>query len=526
MAWPDDTLPATRMEAHFGDRVVRCFTDRPGSLIAMLTDAVDRNPDGDAVVCGDRRLSYRQLGEEVDRLAAGLVERGIRPGDRVALLLGNRVEFVTSLYAVARLGAIAVPLSVREQKPGLDYVLDDCGASLVIHEADLTDRLPDIAGLMRVAVPFEGMHSPAPPPPVPTVREEDTAVILYTSGTTGKPKGAMLTHLGICHSALHYETCMGLTARDRSVLAVPGSHVTGLIGMVAAMLRVAGALLILPAFKARDFLALASAERMTHTILVPAMYNLCLLQPDFAEFDLSAWRIGAFGGAPMPDATIAALARTVPGLTLMNAYGATETTSPATIMPIGHTPGRLDSVGRAVPCAEIRVMDAEGREVPAGETGELWIRGPMVVKGYWNKPEATAQGFTAGFWHSGDIGSVDADGYVRVFDRLKDMINRGGYKIFSAEVENVLSHFPGVREVAVVGYPCPVLGERVHAFVAAEAAIDTAALKAFCAERLSDYKVPEGFTIEPGTLPRNPNGKVIKRTLRERLANGVDCRSA
>jgi O-succinylbenzoic acid--CoA ligase len=250
------------------------------------------------------------------------------------------------------------------------------------------------------------------------------------------------------------------------------------------------------------------------------MYQLCLLEPDFDRHDLSAWRIGAYGGAPMPKATIEALARKVPAMTLMNAYGATETTSPATIMPAGFQAGHLSSVGQPVPAAEIRVMDDLGREVPRGTGGELWISGPMVVAGYWDNPQATAIAFAGGYWKSGDIGSIDGDGFVSVFDRRKDMLNRGGYKIYSVEVENVLQGFPGVLEAAVVGRPCPVLGERVHAVVsvrealAADPAGCEALLRAHCAAVLADYKVPETWVIQTEALPRNANGKLMKRELR------------
>jgi long-chain acyl-CoA synthetase len=205
----------------------------------------------------------------------------------------------------------------------------------------------------------------------------------------------------------------------------------------------------------------------------------------------------------MPAATISALAGKLPGLKLMNAYGATETTSPATIMPAEQQARRLDSVGLAVPGCEIKVIE-----------DELWIRGPMVVKGYWDNPEATQREFTDGFWRSGDVGTVDAEGFVRVLDRKKDMINRGGYKVFTAEVESTLAAHPAVVESAVVGYPCPVLGERVQAFVVLRNETNPDSLRDFCAERLADYKVPEKFTLGSEPLPRNANGKVLKRQLR------------
>jgi len=205
----------------------------------------------------------------------------------------------------------------------------------------------------------------------------------------------------------------------------------------------------------------------------------------------------------------------LPNLVLQNAYGATETTSPTTLMPAGLTRAHADSVGVALPCAEIRVMNDDGRELPAGEVGELWIGGPMVVPGYWGNAEATAASFTAGFWHSGDLGSVDADGFVRIVDRKKDMLNRGGYKVYSVKVENVLMSVPGIVEAAVIGVPCPVLGERVHAVLhAPDAAIDDDALRRHCAAQLADYEVPERFIRSAAPLPRNANGKVLKRLLR------------
>jgi long-chain acyl-CoA synthetase len=241
------------------------------------------------------------------------------------------------------------------------------------------------------------------------------------------------------------------------------------------------------------------------------------MELEFDRYDLSHWRVGSFGGAPMPEATIATLARKLPHMMLSNAYGATETTSPTTLMPLGETKARPESVGQVVPCGEVRIVDDRGREVPFGTPGEIWIRGPMVVKGYWNKPEANAASFTDGFWHSGDIGAMDADGFLRVFDRVKDMINRGGYKIFSAEVENALAHHAGVVECAVVGRADPVLGERVCAFIVPKTSELTAEdIRRFCSERMADYKVPEIVELTHEPLPRNANGKVQKALLRER----------
>ena len=528
--WADYPVPAQRHEALYGDRIVRCFAGRPSSVFALFAESAAQAPQAEALVYEGQRWTYAECDAATARLAAGLAARGVQRGDRVVMFIDNRPEFVFVLLALQRLGAIAVPVGVREQRPGLAYIARQCGAAAIVIDAALADRLPDATEAPELQLRFSVGDAPgctalaalmagdAPAPAVAEATETDVAVILYTSGTTGHPKGAMLTHCNIVHSVLHYRACMQLRAKDRSALAVPASHVTGLIAVILSMLHVGGAVVIVPAFRAEGFIALMASERVTHTLMVPAMYNLCLLHPSFATARLDAWRIGGYGGAPMPVASIDALIARVPGLTLLNAYGATETTSPVTMMPMGHTRAHADSVGVALPAADIRVMDDDGRELPPGETGELWIAGPMVVPGYWANPEATAASFTAGHWHSGDLGSVDAEGYVRVFDRKKDMLNRGGYKIYSVEVENVLMAWPGMVEAAIVGRPCPVLGERVHAFVHAPgSAADVAALRAFCAARLADYKVPETVTWSDAPLPRNANGKLMKRLLREHL---------
>jgi long-chain acyl-CoA synthetase len=528
--WQDYPVPAMRHEALHGDRVVRCFHPRPTTLWASFAAALAKTPAAEAVVCGELRLSYAEVEASSARLAAGFAAQGVQRGDRVLMFIDNRIEFVTVLLALQRLGAITVPVGVREQRPGLAYIARQCAAAAIVVDAALAERVPDAAEAPELRLRVSAGAAPGclaladlqvctdATPPVPEVGEEEVAVILYTSGTTGHPKGAMLTHRNIVHSVLHYQACMRLNPGDRAALAVPASHVTGLIAVIAALLHVGGTVVVVPAFKADAFIVLLANERITHTMMVPAMYNLCLLQPGFAQARLERWRVGAYGGAPMPVATIDALGAQVPGLTLINAYGATETTSPATMMPMGRTREHADTVGVALPAADLRVMDDEGRELPPGETGELWIAGPMVVPGYWANPEATAASFTAGYWHSGDLGSIDADGFVRVFDRKKEMLNRGGYKVFSVEVENVLMAWPGMVEAAVVGRPCPVLGERVHAFVHAPgAAADDSALRAFCAARLADYKVPETISWRDRPLPRNANGKLMKRLLRDEL---------
>ena len=532
MTWPLERWPRLRREAHFG-RMFNCFAERPANLDAMFAHTLARHANDEALVCADRRISYAELERSAARVAAGLARDGVRAGDRVAILCANEPEFVFALLAAFRLGAIAVPINVREQKPELAYVLNQCRACALVFDAELAERIPSPDAVPQLALryavgdmvqnlapstrPFAHLLEAGAQLPDPAAPNEDEpAVILYTSGTTGHPKGAMLTHLNLIHSVLHYEYCMEFGAGERALLAVPASHVTGLVAIILAMLRVGGCVLMLREFKARTFLELASRERMTFTLVVPAIYNLCLREPGFESYDLGRWRVGGFGGAPMPEGTIRALADKLPRLTLVNAYGATETTSPTTCMPLGEQAAHLDSVGAVLPCGEVRVMDDEGRAVAPGATGELWIAGAMVVPGYWDNADATQSEFCGGYWKSGDIGSIDAAGYVRIFDRKKDLINRGGYKVYCAEVENVLSLHPAVVESALIARPDPVLGEKAHAFVlSSDPACSAEQLRAHCAQHLADYKLPDFITFVDRPLPRNANGKLLKRRLRE-----------
>jgi long-chain acyl-CoA synthetase len=523
-AWPPFAL---RSERHYDGRVFACRADRPRILAALIAETVSRCGAGEAIVAGARRLSYGELDRLSGHVAGNLARHGIGAGDRVALLLCNCPEFVIYLIACLRLGAIAVPLGARLKAPELETALNDCGAAALVYESEYAGNLPEPAALpsLRLRILIDGSAAGAEPgaaflepaaSPSHDAREDDTAIILYTSGTTGRPKGAMVTHLGIIHSALNFEACLGLRCGERAILTVPASHVTGLVAVLFAMLRCGGCTVMMRAFKAHDFLALAAVERLTYTIMVPAQYALCLIQPDLGEFDLASWRIGAFGGAPMPEATIAALAQTWPALVLVNGYGATETTSPTALMPPGLNTAHPDSVGQVVPGGAVRIVDDAGQAVAPGEPGEIWIAGPMVVPGYWRNPAADTAEFTEGYWHSGDIGSLDAAGFLRVFDRKKDMINRAGYKVYSAEVENVLLHHPGIVEAAVIGSPDPVLGERVKAFIRPrDPGLSADSIRAFCAARLADYKVPEFIVLVDAALPRNANGKLQKALLRQ-----------
>lgn len=516
-----------KTEMHW-DREIMCYSERAPNLAYQIAKVAAERPNTIAVVEDDQRLSYAALYAEAGSLAVLLAAEGVGVGDRVAVMLANGVDAVRAVVAILRLGAVLVAVGTRSRAPELDYICADCTPSAIIYGPEFADviaatpaapaaRYDVSASEWRSAIARNDAY-----PSSSLADEDDLFAILYTSGTTGKPKGAMLTHLGAIHSCLHWRDAFGLGAEERTLFCVPWAHVSGLCGVLMPFLYLGGTLIMLPEFKRRTALEIAEKERITHALMVPAMYGLCLLEPDLAQFDLKSWRIAAYGGAPMPEPTIARFAASFPWLAMCNAYGATETTSPATIMPPGEGTARADSIGRVVRCGDIKVRDEMGHEVAPGTDGEFWIAGPMVVPGYWRNPNATSASFVDGYWKSGDIGSIDAEGYVRIADRKKDMIIRGGFKIYPAEVESVLAGLDGVVEAAVVGRADEILGEAVVAFVTAEGdQLTPDRVRAWCAERLSDYKVPAEVLIDIAALPRNANGKIQKAELRERAADLV-----
>lgn len=536
---------ALRLEALYGDRLVPCYVERPRNLDAMLAASVQARGDSSAIESGDVTLSYRELDRLANRVASGFAAQGVVAGDRVALFVGNRPEFVVLLAGLWRLGAIAVPIGIRQSAAELEYMLNQCDAAALVFDASLADRLPRAAAIAcvrrTICVEEDGLRASVradassyddllaagdDAPMAASFEDTAPACLMYTSGTTGHPKGAVLSHLGFFHTARHYVRRFGYRADDRMLLVIPGSHISGLLAVIVVALQVGACLVMRRQFNAGEVLAEIESRRVTAAVMVPAMYNLCLLHADLPRRDLACWRIGHFGGAAMPEITIARLAEALPGLALYNGFGATETTSAVTLTEAGDAARKPDTVGTVLPCVDIRVLDAQGREVAAGESGELWIRSPGNAIGYWANVEATRASFVAGYWRSGDIGSVDAEGSVRVFDRIKDMINRGGYKVYCVELENVIQRHPGVIEVAAVGSPCPVLGERVHVFVHALEAIDADAVRALCREALADYKTPDFITVSATPLPRNLNGKLVKASLRAQAREAADRRNA
>jgi acyl-CoA synthetase (AMP-forming)/AMP-acid ligase II len=524
--WPAALTRDLVTETHYG-RALRCYPGRPQTLGEVLDRAAERVPDRDAIVAPDRRLTWRQLRAEVDRLASALHARhGVKPGDRVALLFLNSAEFCVGVFACARLGAVAVTLNTKLKAPELEFMLRHSGARLLLmHDTVWSEIAPIRASIPCEAIyvsghvpagtaGLESLTDPAAPPAV-AVSEEDVAFIMYTSGTTGRPKGAMGTHLGILSSNVSLERCMGLRDGDRTLVAAPLFHVTGLIGQLLSMAFVGGTTVIMRTFDAAEALRLLDAERVTYMIAAPTVFTMMRQQPNYRAAGRSLRAVG-YGGAPTPPDGVIALREWLPTATLQNAYGMTETCSPTTLSPPGEELRRISSVGWPVPIADLRTVEVgTGRECAAGEVGELWVSGPMVVPGYWANPEATAAAMGDGWLRTGDLAKIDADGYVTVMDRLKDLINRGGEKIYCVEVEDVLCSHAGVLEAAVVGVPDAVYGEAVKACVVARAGatVDPEELRRWVGARLAKFKVPREVAVLDA-LPRNPNGKVIKSALR------------
>jgi long-chain acyl-CoA synthetase len=483
-------------------------------------------PAKPALVHEGGALTYAELDERCRRFAR-FVATHAGHGARVAILLPNAPELAIAYLGAIAAGAVAVPINSRLAPAEVGYILSDCGASVLVTTAAQVEKLAPLREARGVAswvvvdaelpgaIAFAAALESAPLAAPATAAPGDVACLLYTSGTTGFPKGAMISHANALFNAGSCRRTLGYREDDVALVTLPLFHVTALHSQLVAFLACGATLVLQREYDTRQMLELAERHRATALFLVPAVYKLITLRDDAHRFDLSRVRVAAYGGAPMAPETIEALRHLLPGAALHNCYGLTECSSLATVMPASAVESRPDSVGLPVPGTAVEVRDEAGQPLPPGEAGELYLKGPHVVQGYYGAPEKTAAAIRGGWLRTGDVASVDADGFVHVLDRLKDMINRGGEKIFGLEVENVLYACPGVAEAAVVGAPHAVWGEVPVAFVAPfpGAAVDAEALRGACAARLADYKVPVAFRFVE-KLPRNPGGKVLKAELR------------
>ena len=493
------TSPFDTSGIEVGADGVRRYRGLPRNVVELLRTSVERFGDRTAVVeLGGPSATYRQLWDRALRVAGGLRAAGVTEGDRVAVRLGNGLDWLLVYWGTHLAGGIVVPLNTRLADAEVEFIVGDCGAAYVV-EPD--QPLPD-------GDPVE-----------PADREHgDVAALFYTSGTTGRPKGAMVTQENLLTTVESSIRCRGLdrdpAVRHATLISVPLFHVTGCCSQMMTQVALGGTSVVMPRFSPAAFLAAVAEHRITLLTSVPTIYELVLRHPDLATTDVSSVRTLSYGGAPMAPELVHRLLVAFPGTLLGNGFGLSETTALATFLPHELAAEHADSVGFPTPVDELR-LDAPD---PVTGVGELLVRGPNVVAGYWGDPARTAQTFVDGWLHTGDVATI-RDGLVRIVDRAKDMINRGGENVYSVEVENVLAAHPDVLEVAVVGVPDPVMGEKVGAVVLPRPGVTAAelvpSLARFARERMADFKVPQFVRVLSGPLPRNAGGKVQKTPLRQ-----------
>ena len=484
------------------------------NLATALRETAAAAPESVVCIADDRTMTYGELDDASARLGAALLRRGLSPGDAVAVQLANVPEFLVAHFGVLRAGLVVVPLNPLLTTRELDHALSDSGAKVLLSSSGSAPPTVAVAVLLVGTSELDDLLlEPASLTVAPTL-PTDTAVIVYTSGTTGSPKGAELTHLQLLMNALVSGELFAVGPRDVSLAVVPLFHVYGL-SVTHVAVRKGAALRLLTRFDAARVVDAIERDRVTLLFAVPTMLH-ALLEEDLAARDLSSLRLGCSGGASLAGAVLGAFEEAF-GLTVLEGYGLTETASTVTFNR-SREERRLMSVGKPVWGVEVRVVDVDGCSLPAGpeHVGELVVRGHNVMKGYLNQPEATARALRDGWFHTGDLGYADEDGFLYVVDRLKDLVIRGGYNVYPREVEEVLHEHPAVRSAAVVGRPDPRLGEEVVAFlVLREGDADVDDVLAWCGERLAPYKRPREVHAV-SELPLGATGKVDKVVLRER----------
>ncbi|MBQ1445541.1 MAG: AMP-binding protein [Renibacterium sp.] len=504
------------------------------TLDAALRATAGRVPERKALLFEDQEYSYRQLDEEVSKVAGALAQSGVGKGDRVALMAHNSDRFVVVVFAVFRLGAIFVPVNPGAAAPELDYLLRDCGAKVLVFDPELVSTvhaagkhgLPegvqlfasgDCAGfpdLFALATGFDGELSEA------GAQESDDALILYTSGTTGSPKGALFDHHRTLWAAFSFVGTCGMMDGDRFLHVAPLYHAAQTCIMVIPGVLIGATNIVHRGFQPAKVLNALEEHRITMFFGVPTMFQFLLREPDFASRDLSELRTAMFGAAPMPASAVEQLIETLPAVNLLQLCGQTEAGPGGIFSSREQVSARPDASGRQpTMMAQCRVVDADGKDVAPGEVGEMLIRSEMVMKGYWNKPEQTAAAIRDGWLHTGDLLRLDPDGYMTLVDRLKDMIITGGRNVYSVEVENAVAAHPSVLDCAVIAQPHPEYGESIVAIVVLkpDTELSLEELREFCSERIARYKLPHRLVVK-GQLPRNPPGKLLKRAIRDELA--------
>jgi long-chain acyl-CoA synthetase len=505
------------------------------SLSQSLRRALRAVGDRSAVIDPDGPLSWNALGERCQRLAGALQQLGMQRGDRIAMLANNRREYLEYYYGVPWGGGIFAPLNFRLAPAELAAILSDADARILLVDDAHLHLLPDILPGTPVRHVIHLGSAPTPPgmhayeallsrsAPVEDAggSGDDVVCLFYTSGSTGRPKGVMHTHTNLIASALAFAAQIGLNEDSVAMIAAP-LFLVGAAGLCIPAMVALGTAVVVPRFDAGEALACIEQHRVTITSGVPTMFRMMIDHPDARRRDLSSMQTVLYGAAPMPEALVIEARDYFPNVKFTPCYGMTESTASVTSLPPRFTRpehwhlGKASSVGRPLIGVDVEVVDADDRLVPDGTIGEIVVRGPLVMKGYWNQPELTAQTLRNGWLHTGDLGYRDESGFFHIVDRLKDMIIAGGENVYSAEVEAAIYSYPGVAQCAVIGIPDPKWGEAVHAIVTASPGVtlDGDALQQHCRSRIAAYKCPRSIDVRTGSLPLSGANKIDKPALR------------
>ncbi len=482
----------------------------------------DIRPDSIALIDDytDKTHTYAQLNDRVKRMAAWLAQKGVGEGDRVAFYSENTIDIFEVLFACAHLKAIIVPLNWRLAVPELQFIIEDSGPTVIIYEQQFQSAADELDApvFLQLGDDYEAVLAgadPATAPPV-TATHDDPLAIMYTSGTTGHPKGALVTHRMFFYNAINIGDAVGLTYKSRNLNVLPTFHTGGLNLYTTPCLRLGGSSVNLREFDPERLLHWLSSGEITHFFGVPAVYQFLAEYEGWESADLSKVESWACGGSAMPVTLLERYAER--GIHIRQGMGLTETSPTLFLTDEEHALSKAGSVGKPVLHTSIRIVDEEGNDLPLGEIGELWAKGPNVTPGYWERPEANAESFTDGWLHTGDAARIDEDGYVYIVDRWKDMYISGGENVYPAEVEQLLFRHENVLDVAVIGVPDERWGESGLAVVVPRdpSAFDPADIIHFCDDKLARYKIPKR-AVAVDELPRNAAGKILKRQLREEL---------
>jgi len=492
------------------------------NLSSFILFHATRSPERIAIVFKDQRITFAELLHRVERTAGYLAAQGIRPGDVVAVMMKNSAAFLEFAFAVSHLGAVFLPINFRLAAEEVEYIAGNAEAKLVFADAEFSAAVKDIPSTILLDEAAQSNTTTIsrhhPPAPMHARKPHDLFRLMYTSGTTDRPKGVMHTYDNFYWKCMDHVIALGLSKRDRLLVTGPLYHVGAFDLPGIAVLWIGGMLYVHRDFDVDRVLNSVATEKLTSAWLAPVMLGSILAHPHRAAFDVSSLRWVIGGGERTPESRIRQFSEYFSNGRYIDGYGLTESCSGDTLMEAGREIEKIGSVGRALAHVEVEIRNPDGHRLPSGEVGEICLRGPKITHGYWRDQKKTAASFHGDWFRTGDVGYLDDDGFLYLTDRVKDMIISGGENIASSEVERVVYEMPQIREAAIIGLPDEKWGERPVAVVALNAghSLDYETLAKHCRAHLAAFKVPKQLILRE-QLPRNPSGKVLKRVLREEL---------